>query len=206
MPQLIEHSLNFAYPVQRFSLAKAHRNASWFGVISNYAMRLKEHMAFDFCSILQPYLIVTSQSGQLFTESLKRRLNFPKHFVFCEALGYHKQVMLVIVRNHQVYLEARIHEQDLHEELEVLFNSRQKFCVVSSHCSRPIQNILANIPQTSKSYHQEASIIASISHQHQISPLQSCTAFASNLSIISKSCTSLIHVITARLKALLILA
>jgi hypothetical protein len=73
--------------------------------------------------------IFSRDPGYLFGESLWRHLGSPPNLLYCEALAEKDQLLLAIVRDGYVYLDAKIPYSQLAEELLPLQTSTAAFAV-----------------------------------------------------------------------------
>lgn len=162
MPQLLDNTdTQFAYPVHRQLLNNMPLSTQWYQSIHAHASKLQHYLAVVRHRSFSTYLATSPQSGQLLAESIHHHCGYEKNLIFCEKLPYHKQVMVVIIRNHQVYLEARIHENDLLDEISPLLDSKIRFKICTSLMNHALKRLVCKIPHD-KVIHHETSIIASL--------------------------------------------
>lgn len=202
MPQLIDQNpIQFAYPTVRFCLKK---NARCQGLIESVCLMAKDAQSYitpHWSNWNKPSLIASKNPGQLLAESLQYRFGHPKNMVFCETLNYHNQVMLVIIRNHQVYLEARVHTMHLADELMPLMNTKTPFLVVASRCSESSLALLQKIPQIKKLQCHGDSIMKDIPFHRSIQ-LNSWLALTSYTKAVLSNMKAMASMMLTRPKAL----
>lgn len=199
MPQLNDNSPHFAYPAHRVSLAKSQRSQSWLTTITHYAKLYRQPLTLDWSSWRHPMLIFSRHQGMLLAENLKKRFRFPRDMIFCEDLGYQKQVMLVIIRRHQVYLEAKVHEIHLKDELLPLIQSQHPFTIITSRVSPAISEFLAKIPHHKPIKVEHQSILNSLSPNKHSIQLKPWRALQDSYSIIAHSIGSFLQTLHTRL-------
>lgn len=80
----------------------------------------------------QYHIACSHEDDLLLGETIWQHLNQPQDLIYCEALPYQKQFLVVIIIDGHVFLDTKIHACHLAEELIPVLDLKQDFQVVLS--------------------------------------------------------------------------
>ncbi len=76
--------------------------------------------------------VFSPESGYLLGETVKQYFGHPDHLIFCEALPNSTDILLVVIRDGSVYLDALIAAKNIRHELLPLITNPEKYHIVTS--------------------------------------------------------------------------
>lgn len=73
--------------------------------------------------------VIAKETGYLLGESVAHFFGKLENLIYVEALPENNQLLLVVIRDSSVYIDAKIAEKDLQEELIPLMTSSKPYCI-----------------------------------------------------------------------------